>query len=408
MRNSVCVAILLCSSLLGFGQSSAQLKTKRDRIQQELKLLDQELGKEKQTAASAASQLLEIDNQIKLRQMALERIRLSKDTLKIALARIEADQIAATKSLDVAKQNMRRLIRYRLYFHLQNQSPLLSLLATTQLSTAFLRQRMYDRLAEKISASAKKIAAHATQLSSLRTSHLDILDETVKMEQIDQAQQKILLLEQAERQNLLLQSRKKSESLSAEFAKKQKEYTELEAAIAAMIKAEIAAATAKAKSEPKTAKKPAASTEDIPMTPEVRKLSGDFEKNQGRLPWPVTHGLIVRPYGQQRHPEVPSILIKNTGVDIRTLLGARVSAVFDGEITGVQWVPGFAYTVIVRHGQYFTVYSNMAETNAKKGQKIKAGDSIGTATGKSGHGEMHFEVWKGKSQTDPQSWLAKK
>lgn len=408
MRNSLWIAILLCSSLSGLGQSSAQLKTKRDRIQQELKLLDQELGKEKQTAASAASQLLEIDNQIKLRQMALEKIRLSQDTLKIALARIEADQVAATKSLDVAQQNMRKLLRYRLYFHLQKQSFLLSLFATPQLSIAFIRQRMYDRLAEKISASAKKIAAHAAQLSSLRTSHLDILDEKIKMEQIDQAQQKILFLEQAERQNLLLQSKKKSESLKAEFARKQKEYTELEAAIAAMIKSEIAAAKAKTKSEPKTAKNPARPTEEMPMTPEARKLSGDFEKNKGKLPWPVTHGLIVRPYGQQRHPDVPSILIKNTGIDIRTLSGARVLAVFDGEITGVQWVPGFAYTVIVRHGQYFTVYSNMAETSAKKGQKIKAGDPIGTATGKFGHGEMHFEVWKGKAQTDPQIWLAKK
>ena len=140
-------------------------------------------------------------------------------------------------------------------------------------------------------------------------------------------------------------------------------------------------------------------------TPEAAKLSNDFLGNRGRLPWPVANGQLVHGFGTYTDSE--GIRNDNTGYEIRTGNGASVRAVFDGEITKVVDVSG-TYLVIIRHGEYFTAYSNLRSVSVAKGQKVTTKQSIGTVATdpSSGEAEVIFALYKGTTVVNPKLWLA--
>ncbi|WP_238531562.1 murein hydrolase activator EnvC family protein [Nitritalea halalkaliphila] len=147
----------------------------------------------------------------------------------------------------------------------------------------------------------------------------------------------------------------------------------------------------------------------MPMTPEVAALSASFAGNRGKLPWPVASGFISQKFGSTPHPTLKGYTIDNDGIDIQTTANADVRAVFDGVVMKVATVPGYGGTVLIKHGEYFTMYSRLKTITVKSGQTVKARDVIGkVATNKDGISEVHFETWKGLTPMNPASWLAGK
>jgi len=137
--------------------------------------------------------------------------------------------------------------------------------------------------------------------------------------------------------------------------------------------------------------------------------SADFRRQRGRLPWPVPSGFVSRGFGRQRHPTLKNIEITNNGIDIRTDENAAVSAVEGGRVAGVQFIPGHNYTVVIQHGDYYTVYSNLTESNVQKGDNVRAGHVLGrvSANNITGTTELHFEVWREKERLNPAVWIKK-
>ncbi len=146
-----------------------------------------------------------------------------------------------------------------------------------------------------------------------------------------------------------------------------------------------------------------ASRRPIPETPESRTLSDDFRNNQNKLPWPVRSGNISRTFGTQHHPTLRNIEIRNNGIDINTSEDAEVTAVFKGKVVGVQFIPGFNYMVMVQHGAFYTVYSNLTRVNVRRGDVISTSQKLGKIT----NGDLHFEVWQQRERLNPTKWLAK-
>ncbi|HIF15052.1 MAG TPA: hypothetical protein EYQ86_06960 [Bacteroidetes bacterium] len=124
------------------------------------------------------------------------------------------------------------------------------------------------------------------------------------------------------------------------------------------------------------------------------KLSADFKKNKGKLPWPVEKGIIIGKYGRQQHP-VYNIFTNNNGVDIKTTKGSKVRAIFNGKVSNIIFSPSFQNAVLINHGEYFTVYSNLSEVFVKKGQELKTKDFIGLVytDDEKGKTEAHLEIW---------------
>ena len=202
----------------------------------------------------------------------------------------------------------------------------------------------------------------------------------------------------------------------AELKKKQqaakKLNTEIEKAINAEIRAseernrKKAGATGSGSTKPARSKSATAGKPEL--TPEETQLSTSFSANRGKLPWPCERGLISENYGSHTHPVLKHVTVKNNGIDILTENGATIRAVFGGKVTKVMSFQHLNKVVIIRHGEYLTVYSNLSEVHVREGDMVKAKQSIGTIRAVEGESraELHFQLWKGKTILNPESWLA--
>lgn len=148
----------------------------------------------------------------------------------------------------------------------------------------------------------------------------------------------------------------------------------------------------------------------LSLTPEVQALSNSFAANKGKLPWPVTNGFISSRYGRHPHPVYQNVMIDNNGIDIATTPNAPVRAVFNGTVIKVTNINGFV--VMISHGEYFTVYSNLATVSVSAGMTVSTKQAIGTA-GQNIDGEnmVNFQIWKvsnnnSSSTVNPENWIA--
>ena len=139
----------------------------------------------------------------------------------------------------------------------------------------------------------------------------------------------------------------------------------------------------------------------------LARLTGDFKKNRGRLPKPVKNGIVTKRFGKQPHPTLPGIEITNNGIDIRTERNADVFAIFEGKVVSKQFIPGYQNMLIIQHGEYYSVYSNLENVTVKKGEQIGTMEKIGTVAidRKSNVSEVHFEVWRDKIRLNPEDWV---
>jgi septal ring factor EnvC (AmiA/AmiB activator) len=156
------------------------------------------------------------------------------------------------------------------------------------------------------------------------------------------------------------------------------------------------------------ARKPAASSYNYTMTPEVAALSSNFEANRGKLPWPVEKGFISEGFGRHQHPVAEKVTVENYGVDIRTSPGSTARAVFEGTVTKVFFVDGLSWNVLINHGRYYTLYSRLTNVSVKKDQQVRTKQSIGTVgADEQGETVMNFQIWKDGNKMDPAGWIAR-
>ena len=138
----------------------------------------------------------------------------------------------------------------------------------------------------------------------------------------------------------------------------------------------------------------------------AKELTGKFEDQMRKLSWPVKTGFISLRFGLQRDPILKNVSINNTGIDIQTQRDENVEVVFEGEVRVKAFVPGQNNVVIIKHGNYYTVYSKLKSVEVKQGQVLRTGDLIGKVhTNNAGITQLHFEVWRDKKKLDPERWL---
>jgi len=139
-------------------------------------------------------------------------------------------------------------------------------------------------------------------------------------------------------------------------------------------------------------------------------LSGNFERNVGRLPWPTSNGFISGHFGIQQHAVLKHVTTNNKGVYIQTPSGSNARAVFEGVVTQRFSIPGSNNAVIIQHGNYRTVYANLTQIFVKEGDKVSAKQAIGRIYTDDDNGnktELYFQVWKDKNLQNPENWISR-
>ena len=144
------------------------------------------------------------------------------------------------------------------------------------------------------------------------------------------------------------------------------------------------------------------------LTPAEKVLSGDFSNNRGKFPWPVQRGVITDHFGDHPHAVLKYVVVRNSGIDITTQANAKARAIFKGEVTKVVAIPGANFAVIIRHGNYLTVYSNLSDVFVKAGQSVEIKDEIGsifTDQNDDNKTVLKFQLWRESTKLDPEDWL---
>jgi septal ring factor EnvC (AmiA/AmiB activator) len=234
-------------------------------------------------------------------------------------------------------------------------------------------------------------------------------EKALNMKKIESLQ----LTNEKNKQTALVQNLKKQEKdLRKKLKDNQQKINSLNDKIAQLIAEEERKAAERARLQAQKSNKPASSSasSSYTLTKEEQLIAGNFERNKGRLPWPVEKGFISGKFGLQPHPVLTHVTTNNKGIYIQTEKNANARAVFEGEVTQRFAIPGNNYAVIIKHGNYRTVYSNLTSIYVKEGDHVTAKQAIGkiyTDTEDNNKTELYFMVWKDKELQNPELFLAK-
>ncbi|MDN5287324.1 MAG: peptidase [Mucilaginibacter sp.] len=404
-------------------QSSQELKRRRDKLSEELDKLNRDYQETASNKKATLKQLSLLKAQINLREEKINIINSEVRNLDNQISESNNTVHSLQKQLDQLKKEYAAMV----LFAYRNQSAynkLMFIFASKDFNQAYKRLTYLqqfgtyrERQAGYIQGTQKELHVKINELDKNKQEKSSLLADQEKEKETlgkEKNNQVKVVSDLSQHQGQLKQQQRE---VQAKIAKTNRE---IGAAIRREIEearrkaeeeareaARIAAAKAKAenKAAPVAAKPVVRSTSSLlNATPEAAKLSNDFLGNRGRLPWPVANGGITQGFGMYTTPE--GIKSESTGVDIRTNQGSNVRAVFDGEVIRVVDVSG-TYVVMIRHGEYFTVYGNLRSVSVARNQKVTTKQILGTvATDPStGETEAHFEVYKGTSPVNPKIWL---
>lgn len=383
--------------------SKDDLEKKKEQLLKEIETMQQQLDQTKKSKNANLGQLAALKKQIRTREKLIGNYNSQISQIDKELAAKVRAVRALDRDLDTLKVNYANMVYYA-YKHRSAYDKLLFLFSAKDFNDAFIRLKYIKRYsayrrmqAELIRSTQKDLSKKMSQLKVQRTAKKQVLTE-------QEEQKKKLAKEKAEKDKLAKTFSSQEKQLKSSLAKKKKEQEQLKKQIADLIRKEIE--ESKKKNGTATGKSTASS---LGLTPEAAALSASFASNQGKLPWPVTKGEIIETFGEHEHAILENVMTKNNGVDIKTAPGADVRAVFKGTVVSIISNPGYHKGVLIKHGEYYTVYSNLASVKVKASQEVDTKQSIGTVyTNESGESTVHLEIWKGTTLMNPESWIIAK
>ncbi len=412
--------------------TSEKLKGEQDRLEKKIANTKMLLNKMKGNTEASLNELRVIDNQIKFRE---ELVRNYDNQIRSATVRIsekdrEIEQLNA--KLQKLKEQYRKLLIYS-YKKRNKYGKLMFIFSSESYFEAVKRNNYLERVSEMQQKQSAIIRQHQNlilseidKISKEKEHKLQILEEKKReREEIEKDKDKQVQVYQ--------KFKKEEDKLMAQLREDEKKKENLRKQIDAAIKKEIAEAEARRKKAEEEARKKSATTSGTATTgtaggttatvekkevafaetKESAELSKNFEGNKGKLPWPVEKGTITEGFGKNAHPTLPNVTTNNNGIDISAPKSAQVRAVFEGEVTSVLNIPGAGKVVIIKHGNYRTVYSNLQDTYVQTGSKVSTKQAIGSLLVKEGsavsvsHFEIHQVVGSAVQCLNPTLWIAK-
>jgi len=400
-----------------FAQSSAELKRRKEALTREIEMLRKSQSNVVNNKRLSLKQINALNAQIRLREAKISTINSEVRLLDNQIS----ENTNNVRSLQSQLVKLKKEYAAMILFAFRNQSSyskLMFIFASSDFNQAYKRLKYLQQFGDYRRKQARYIQDTQRELGH-KIQQLDYNKKEKSTLLQDQEKEKVTLGKEKSNQSVQLSKLSKQEKeLRKELTQKQRESARLNRAIQNAISREIeaerkraaaaaaaAARAAAAKGDDAEAKPVASGTKVLSATPESAKMTSDFTGNRGSLPWPVANGTIVERFG--RH-SIGNVSTENNGVNIQTNEGATVRAIFGGTVSSVISVSG-SQGVIIRHGEYFTVYTNLRTVNVSKGQKVSVKQSIGSVATDpiDGGTEVHLEIWKGTTPMNPEGWLAR-
>lgn len=416
--------IWICFSCLAMGQNSArvqELEKQRKEALAEIKRTSALLDQTQATTKDYLRRLNLLSQQILSRKKVISLLGQEINAINEQMTDMTKQIDRLETELKEKQQNYGKSVR-SMYKRHSSQDKLLFILSADNFAQSLRRLRYLREYANWQKQQAADIVEKQAEITKKRNDLAQTKAEKQSLLADREQEQKKLQSEEANQQKEVKELNKKKGQLQAQLRQKQKQAQQLDRMIEQQIAKEIAEAEAKARAErerlAKANKGKATEAErkaDVKggyaMTKVERALSANFSGNRGRLPYPVSGShAIVGWFGEQQHQELKYVRTNNNGIDIQTTPGADARAVFNGEVTRIFMVPGYNNSVIIRHGNYLTVYSNLSQVYVKAGEKVNTRQAIGKIFSDPEDNNatiLHFQLWKEKTKLNPASWLAR-
>ena len=398
--NFTLLLLMLMLHFSGFSQSKKQqeLEERRRELRSEIQQIGVLLFEGKKEQKSVLSVVEDLDFKIKVRK---NLISITNQQANLLTREISSNQTKISKlrdKLKALKADYAQMI-VKSYKSRSDQSKLMFLLSSTNFQQAYKRLQYIKQYADYQQLQAELIKTETAKMQAL---NIELLTQKKSKQTLieDNKKAKFVLDKDLEQQKSLIKEIKSNlTQFTAQLKTKQRESNKIDKEIRKIIQAAIAASNKKAGKSSKL--------KVFSLTPEQKILAANFTANKGKLPWPVVNGVVKLKYGNNPSPIDPSLTIKSNGVRIATSKGGQVRAVFEGVVQGIMTPKNGNNTIMIRHGNYITVYKNLSKFYVNKGDKVTTKQVIGEVITNKASGEsiLSFGIYKDSSTQNPSQWI---
>lgn len=400
---SILIIAAVCA-LPASAQKKTDLEKQKKQLQKDIEFTNKLLNETEADKKTTLNELNLLRTKINKRQELINTILRETDLINDRINETREIVRSLEEDLKRLKDEYAKMLYYTYKNHSQYDR-LMFILSSEDFNQAYKRIKYFQQYAKHRQQQGKAIE---TTQRSLENRSEELADRKLKMAYLveDKEKEKIVLSEEKEEQDeLVLSLNKKEDQLRQQLKKKQRDAKKLERAIARVIEEEIRKAKAKAEKTGGTITK-----SGVALTPKELELSGKFHENQGKFPWPSERGIITSTFGEHPHPTLRGIKTVNNGIDITTDKNAKARVIYDGVVRMVFSIPGAHKAVMVKHGEFFSLYANLEDVIVKTDDKVTVKQELGTVVTNREDGKtiLHFEIWKGTSKLNPTKWIVSK
>lgn len=393
MRYTISVLFSLLPLLIFSQNSVDKLRQTREKTLKEIEYANQLLKETEGKTRKSVNEINIINHRLTKRKEVLLGLEMEvsiitdeieKNLNDISSIEQEINKIKQVYAAMVTNLYKKKISRFRAMYFVasKNFNQLYKRIHTVKLYNNYLKA---ERL--KLENMRAEINVQNRELEELKRNK-DLMVNRTRQEAI------VIQREIGQKNKLVRQLKQRQKEIEADIRNKEKTAKKLESELRKIIDEE---------------RKKLSAESNVSMTPADRIVSNDFEKNSGKLPWPTQKGIITGKYGEHPHPDYKNVMVRNDGVYIATTEGEPVRSIFKGIVSRVFQIPSEpGYSVIIKHGQYFSVYHNLINVNVKAGQNVNTKEEIGTVfTDKQSRETiLYFQIWKDRQKNDPEIWLA--
>lgn len=396
MKILVLTAFLIVIQIAGFGQSITDLRKKKEDAAKEIDYTTKLLNEVQKDERASMNRLRLLNSRMEQRNVLISSIN---NEISVYQEFIDDNSYMVNtlqEDLQRLKNEYAELVQFA-YRNRNTNDIILFLLSAENFNQAY-RRFLYMK---RYTSFRKKQAETIDVIQELLTDKISRLKEMQQLKQeliINTKEEANKIAQERAQQNSVVQKlQNQKRSLREKLNQQRQIERQLEQEIQRIIEAEAR-------------KNKEAGVPGYMLTPDQQLVGDSFEQNKRRLPWPTERGIITEHFGIHRHPVLSNVQISNNGINISTEAGSRVRAVFNGEVTRVFGITGGNSAVIIRHGKYLTVYSNLSEVAVKKGDQVSTNQTIGKVYTDSEDGNkstLKFQIWRESEKLDPEDWIAR-
>lgn len=386
MKHPCRIMIVVVVTLLGVLDASAQDSSKKKaaiaRLKEEIQFIDKELKAASSKHKESYNQLLLLQKKSANRKRLVDESDRAIKELQDSIFLKDREIGALQAEIDTLEKYYSTLV-YNTYKNRDNRVWFMYLLSSQNPGQGYRRYSYLKNLSETMNASAKEILEAKERLAAEKTSLTGMYNEASDLKREREKEYTTLLGEEKKTKAMVDNLARDKKKYKAELDRKRKEVDKLNKEVRKIVTKEIS------------------KKDKIDYT-----VSGKFEQNKGKIPWPV-NGVVTEQFGVHKHPVYKNIsLPENNGITITCKSGSEAKCVFEGTVKQILMMPGYNHCVLVQHGEYFTFYCKLGKVNVKSGQKVSAGQTLGTIeTTEEGNAQLHFQIWKGSAKQNPSLWL---